>query len=820
MHQVIPAIVMAAIHGAVSVTAQACASGTAQQIGGNWYCSAVKAITYSNFPGTGSYDKITNMDANTGQCTSEKQPYRGSLAPMSDELSMHFRGPTVLKQLAVYYPASDAKSKRSDHINAHARRHGQHHAHHHKRNHALAGRAVGDMVVATIDGQVVSWANNYAGPGAGPNTAAAQPAPEAQTTLATSFGTSSQVPSTTATPASSGSINPLPLPESSGDSSGQWARQAYYNADTGSSDGLTFLNHFGGTNGMPGTADGGPAFGASLSYASSDGRSAAASAQTLGNKMIDDDVEIIVLSDNKCEGNSCGYTRPGGVAYHGFGGDSKLFMLEFSMPMTGKTGFNADMPAIWLLNAQVPLTSQYGTNPKCSCWTSGCGEFDLFEILDTGNFRCKSTLHMAPAGGSSDYFQRPEKSTIKAAVLFSGADQAAHIKILDDSQNFDESLAADVVKAMAQDSDQGGQSSVFSPQTTVLSTPSSSSSSSQPPALPAKPSSLSSVVNNTASNYSPYGANRMGSSPYGVGGGYGSYSSPYSRMGGMNSMYGGYGGGYGGMYGGMGGGMGGMYGGGMGQPGMNPNDPNSLTNSFNQNTQATFQMIESIVGAFGGFAQMLESTYMATHSSFFAMISVAEQFSNLRTTLGSVLGIYTLLRWARTLLAKITGRPPPADATSLTPSAFAAFQGLSSSSSHQNPNVPPTPSKKPFLVFILAVFGLPYLMSKLIRSLAASQQSQQLALQPPNDNINNNNNKPIDPSQLLFCRVLYDYTPPNPSAAEGIDLQVKKGDLVAVLSQEDPAGNASEWWRCRSRDGKVGRRLRKWAMNKRREEGG
>ena len=80
-------------------------------------------------------------------------------------------------------------------------------------------------------------------------------------------------------------------------------------------------------------------------------------------------------------------------------------------------------------------------------------------------------------------------------------------------------------------------------------------------------------------------------------------------------------GGYGSMYGGMGG-MGGMYGGmpgyGGGQPGM-MGDPNSLTNSFSQSTQATFQIIESIVGAFGGFAQMLESTYMATHSSFFGM---------------------------------------------------------------------------------------------------------------------------------------------------------------------------------------------------------
>lgn len=84
-------------------------------------------------------------------------------------------------------------------------------------------------------------------------------------------------------------------------------------------------------------------------------------------------------------------------------------------------------------------------------------------------------------------------------------------------------------------------------------------------------------------------------------------------------MYGGgmYGGGmYGGGYGGYGGGM---YGGGYGNyPGM-PGDPNqqSLTQTWNQSTAATFQIMESIVGAFGGFAQMLESAYMTTHSSFF-----------------------------------------------------------------------------------------------------------------------------------------------------------------------------------------------------------
>ncbi|KAI9044779.1 peroxin PEX13 [Aspergillus affinis] len=339
--------------------------------------------------------------------------------------------------------------------------------------------------------------------------------------------------------------------------------------------------------------------------------------------------------------------------------------------------------------------------------------------------------------------------------------------------------------------------------TTSAAPTAASTTTSTAPDLPSRPNSLNSVVNRTASNYSPYGASRFGASPYGgMGGmgGYSSYSSPYSRfgtMGGMGSMYGGMGG-YGGMYGGMGG-MGGMYGGGM--PG-DPNDPNSLTNSFGQNTQATFQMIESIVGAFGGFAQMLESTYMATHGSFFAMVSVAEQFGNLRNTLGSALGIFTLIRWFRTLIAKLTGRPPPADATALTPSAFAAFLNGRSAPAvlPDGSPAPPKPSKKPFFMFLIALFGLPYLMGKLIKSLARSQEEQRRQLM---EGEQAQGGAPLDPSKLDFCRVLYDYSPES-QESNGVDLAAKKGDIVAVLSKSDPMGNASEWWRCRARDGRVG----------------
>lgn len=145
----------------------------------------------------------------------------------------------------------------------------------------------------------------------------------------------------------------------------------------------------------------------------------------------------------------------------GFVGDHKIFLMEFSMPFTGQRGFNGDMPAIWLHNAQIPLTSQYGTNPDCSCWTSGCGEFDIFEILDSGNFRCKSTLHMAPAGGSSDYFQRPTEGTIKAAVVFTGSNEVAHIQILNDGQGFDEILDAEAVEGFTSQEGNSGTSSLF-----------------------------------------------------------------------------------------------------------------------------------------------------------------------------------------------------------------------------------------------------------------------------------------------------------------------------------------------------------------------
>lgn len=177
-------------------------------------------------------------------------------------------------------------------------------------------------------------------------------------------------------------------------------------------------------------------FGSSLSYASSDGTAAASSSQVLKDTTITG--EVILFQGQKCgaENTDCGYYRPGTVAYHGFGGARKIILLEFAMP----TGSSSNVPAIWLLNALIPRTQQYGS---CTCWgnTNGCGEIDIFEVLtsDAANYMT-SSIHGVQAGGDSDYFSRPTSATIKAAIVLDNG--VLQISVLPSSFVFGSSLSA------------------------------------------------------------------------------------------------------------------------------------------------------------------------------------------------------------------------------------------------------------------------------------------------------------------------------------------------------------------------------------------
>jgi len=130
-----------------------------------------------------------------------------------------------------------------------------------------------------------------------------------------------------------------------------------------------------------------------------------------------------------------------------FAGADKIFLIEFSMPIDGTTRFNADMPAIWMLNAQIPRTLQYG-NAQYSCWESRCGEVDIAEALLARSTYLKSTLHTNTPSGDSDYFLRPTSGTMKLAVVFSSINSTVHIQVLPGSENFPTSLGANAISGM------------------------------------------------------------------------------------------------------------------------------------------------------------------------------------------------------------------------------------------------------------------------------------------------------------------------------------------------------------------------------------
>lgn len=263
------------------------------------------------------------------------------------------------------------------------------------------------------------------------------------------------------------------------------------------------------------------------------------------------------------------------------------------------------------------------------------------------------------------------------------------------------------------------------------------------------------------------------------------------------SGIGGMGAGYG--MNGMGYGMSGGYGGGYGMPGMGMGmDPQglSLTQTLESTTQHTFALLHSIVQTFTGLSQMLESTFMATHSSFFAMVGVVDQFSHLRNALGSVLGLFGLMRWLKGLLTGNRGATPMQNEFK----AFVNGQPMPGSTG------PPAPkaSKKPLVIFLLAIFGVPYAMHRLIKVLAERA--------PPMNAVQGG--MPFDPAALTFARAKYAF-----NAGSPVELSLKENEIVAIMGKLDPSTGMevdpraeveTDWWKGRTREGREGWFPSKW----------
>ncbi|KAG7383427.1 target of Sbf [Phytophthora pseudosyringae] len=175
---------------------------------------------------------------------------------------------------------------------------------------------------------------------------------------------------------------------------GTWNRVSSYSRQDGTVDNLTFMNNknidYSGQN------QHGP-----QGYASADGKDKAdeptvfkgelseASDPTKigGGPGVQTGAEINIMTGEKCDGQCLGFA--GDNDYQGWNGGKKAFVTEVKMPK----GSTPDQPAIWMLNAQVVHSNQYGCNCRGMGSVGGCGELDIAEVIETCDARDKVTTH-------------------------------------------------------------------------------------------------------------------------------------------------------------------------------------------------------------------------------------------------------------------------------------------------------------------------------------------------------------------------------------------------------------------------------------------
>jgi len=368
-----------------------------QLLDGTCFQNAVTSLVYEGVGTSGTYNTVTNMVEGTCSVSTAPFAYSGPLAPFNEPITWHFRGPIELKNFAVYYPSSSTTAQKQKKRDAtQQRRHAHRHLQHkHKRAVAVEYKTEIVYVTSYADGNPIV-------------------SPTMVSSIVEPIATVATTTSKQHHHKSSSAVSPT---STSGSSTGDWERTAFYDADAQNTEGLTFLNNL-GNSALSGTWT--PCFGNSLSFMNSDGVSAAASPHILAaGTVVPSDKEYSIWTNQRCD-TTCGYCLPGTVAMKGFDGDNKVFAFRFRMPHDySAVPANGDMPAIWALNSKIGRTQQYPSNPKDSCWVYGCGEFDMFEVLSTAASEyMKSHIHNGQGatytedglvyggGGSGNYFTR------------------------------------------------------------------------------------------------------------------------------------------------------------------------------------------------------------------------------------------------------------------------------------------------------------------------------------------------------------------------------------------------------------------------------
>ncbi|KAK4517106.1 Rad2 nuclease [Mucor velutinosus] len=201
--------------------------------------------------------------------------------------------------------------------------------------------------------------------------------------------------------------------------------------------------------------------------------------------------------------------------------------------------------------------------------------------------------------------------------------------------------------------------------------------------------------------------------------------------------------------------------------------------AMERKSRPLFEAMEKLTLTCNGLAHTLESTLMATHSGFNALLQLTHQFRTIRHSVGHVFGVLSLLRW---LKSKILGSR--VKSSTLAKFSIKEFESYSHKSN----------SITPWMIVLVVSIGVPMIMQLHQKQVADVEQKNTLSTGTTVKAEAAAALTASKPTKLDFARALYSF-----QAESSNELTLRPNDLIAILSKED-----ADWWQGRLKNGKIG----------------
>ncbi|WBW74258.1 peroxin 13 [Schizosaccharomyces osmophilus] len=193
---------------------------------------------------------------------------------------------------------------------------------------------------------------------------------------------------------------------------------------------------------------------------------------------------------------------------------------------------------------------------------------------------------------------------------------------------------------------------------------------------------------------------------------------------------------------------------------------------------SALRTIEGIVSSVGSIAQVMESSLMAAHMSYNTFVSVMDNFKKLRLSIGSLFSIVSLINRLKVFIYNILG------IKSNNPLTMNNYNSI------RTEEYKPSSKKSKLLSGLLfaSLFVFPYAIIKISRKIYEKEKI--IAKEKKSKSI----------QELEFCKAEFDFATREPT----VELALRKGDIIAVLSKYDSNGATTGWWYGRKRNGEKG----------------